>query len=78
MEGILKEGEKVMAKDATGEAMDAAVNASAQKVEHHAISGRTLLLHPFAPNGNRNFCKAPTCWPLSLKPPVHQKSIPVR
>lgn len=37
--GILEEGEKVMAKDATDEAMDAAIIAGAQKVEHYEISG---------------------------------------
>jgi ferritin-like metal-binding protein YciE len=39
VKGILKEGEKVMAKDATEEAMDAALIAGAQKVEHYEISG---------------------------------------
>ena len=39
MKGILDEGEKVMAKDATDEAMDAALIAGAQKVEHYEISG---------------------------------------
>lgn len=39
MQGILEEGEKVMAKDATDEAMDAALIAGAQKVEHYEISG---------------------------------------
>jgi len=39
MKGILEEGEKVMAKDATDEAMDAAIIAGAQKVEHYEISG---------------------------------------
>jgi ferritin-like metal-binding protein YciE len=39
MKGILEEGEKVMAKDATAEAMDAALIAGAQKVEHYEISG---------------------------------------
>jgi ferritin-like metal-binding protein YciE len=39
MKGILEEGEKVMAKDATPEAMDAALIAGAQKVEHYEISG---------------------------------------
>lgn len=39
MKGILEEGEKVMAKDATYEAMDAALIAGAQKVEHYEISG---------------------------------------
>jgi ferritin-like metal-binding protein YciE len=39
MRGILEEGEKVMAKDATDEAMDAALIATAQKVEHYKISG---------------------------------------
>jgi len=39
MKGILEEGKKVMAKDATDEAMDAALIAGAQKVEHYEISG---------------------------------------
>lgn len=39
IKGILEEGEKVMAKDATDEAMDAALIAGAQKVEHYEISG---------------------------------------
>jgi ferritin-like metal-binding protein YciE len=39
MKGILAEGEMVMAKDATDEAMDAALIAGAQKVEHYEISG---------------------------------------
>lgn len=39
MKGILEEGEMVMAKDATDEAMDAALIAGAQKVEHYEISG---------------------------------------
>lgn len=39
MKGILEEGEKVMAKDATDEAMDAALIAGAQKIEHYEISG---------------------------------------
>ena len=37
--GILAEGEKVMAKDASDAAMDAALIAGAQKVEHYEISG---------------------------------------
>lgn len=39
IEGILAEGQKVMAKDATPEGMDAALIAGAQKVEHYEISG---------------------------------------
>jgi len=39
IKGILEQGEKVMAKDATDEAMDAALIAGAQKVEHYEISG---------------------------------------
>ena len=39
MKGIIQEGEKVMAKDATPEAMDAALITGAQKVEHYEISG---------------------------------------
>src|SRR5690606_19849392 len=39
MKGILEEGDKVMAKDATDEGMDAALIAGAQKVEHYEIAG---------------------------------------
>jgi ferritin-like metal-binding protein YciE len=39
LKGILEEGEKVMAKDATEEGMDAALIAGAQKIEHYEISG---------------------------------------
>lgn len=39
MKGILEEGDMVMAKDATDEAMDATLIAGAQKVEHYEISG---------------------------------------
>jgi ferritin-like metal-binding protein YciE len=39
MKGILEEGDKVMAKDVTPEALDAAIIAGAQKVEHYEISG---------------------------------------
>ncbi|MES2702870.1 MAG: DUF892 family protein [Bacteroidota bacterium] len=39
MKGILEEGDKVMAKDCTDEALDAAIIAGAQKVEHYEISG---------------------------------------
>lgn len=39
MKGILEEGEKVLAKDATDEAMDAALIAGAQKIEHYEIAG---------------------------------------
>jgi ferritin-like metal-binding protein YciE len=35
----LEEGEKVMAKDASPNTMDAALIAGAQKVEHYEISG---------------------------------------
>ena len=45
MKGILEEGEKVMAKDATDEAMDAALIAGAQKVEHYEISGYGTAAH---------------------------------
>ncbi|MBO9657774.1 MAG: DUF892 family protein, partial [Chitinophagaceae bacterium] len=45
IEGILKEGEKVMAKDATPEGMDAALIAGAQKVEHYEISGYGSAAH---------------------------------
>lgn len=39
MKGILEEGTKVMNKDTTPAAMDAAIIAGAQKVEHYEISG---------------------------------------
>lgn len=39
MNGIIQEGEKVMSKDVTDEALDAAIIAGAQKVEHYEISG---------------------------------------
>jgi ferritin-like metal-binding protein YciE len=45
MRGILEEGNKVMAKDATDEAMDAALIAGAQKVEHYEISGYGSAAH---------------------------------
>ncbi len=45
MQGILKEGEKVMGKEATDEAMDAALIAGAQKVEHYEISGYGTAAH---------------------------------
>ena len=39
MDGIITEGEKIMAADITDEALDAAIIASAQKIEHYEISG---------------------------------------
>jgi ferritin-like metal-binding protein YciE len=39
IKGILEEGQMVMSKDATADAMDAALIAGAQKVEHYEISG---------------------------------------
>jgi ferritin-like metal-binding protein YciE len=45
IKGILEEGEKVMAKDATDEGMDAALIAGAQKVEHYEISGYGSAAH---------------------------------
>jgi ferritin-like metal-binding protein YciE len=39
MEGLIKEGEKMMAEDMEPEVMDAAIIASAQKIEHYEISG---------------------------------------
>ena len=39
MKGILEEGQMVMHKEATDEAMDATLIAGAQKVEHYEISG---------------------------------------
>jgi ferritin-like metal-binding protein YciE len=39
IEGIIEEGNMVMAKDASDEGMDAAIIAGAQKIEHYEISG---------------------------------------
>ena len=39
MEGIINEGEKIMGADITDEALDAAIIASAQKIEHYEICG---------------------------------------
>lgn len=39
VKGLLAEGEKVMHKDATPQAMDAALIAGAQKIEHYEIAG---------------------------------------
>ena len=39
IEGILSEGQKIMNADITDEALDAAIIASAQKVEHYEICG---------------------------------------
>ncbi|MBA2250373.1 MAG: ferritin-like domain-containing protein [Chitinophagaceae bacterium] len=38
-EGLIKEGEKMMGEDMSPEVMDAAIIASAQKIEHYEISG---------------------------------------
>lgn len=39
MEGIISEGEKIMSADITDEALDSAIIASAQKIEHYEICG---------------------------------------
>ena len=39
MEGLIEEGEKIMDQDMTPEVMDAAIIASAQKIEHYEICG---------------------------------------
>lgn len=39
MEGLITEGEKIMAEDMVPEVMDAAIIAAAQKIEHYEISG---------------------------------------
>lgn len=39
MEGIIKEGEKIISLDMSPEALDAAIIASSQKVEHYEICG---------------------------------------
>lgn len=38
-EGLIKEGKKMMGEDMSAEVMDAAIIASAQKIEHYEISG---------------------------------------
>src|SRR5690606_11639492 len=38
-EGLIKEGEKIMAEDMTPQAMDAAIISAAQKIEHYEICG---------------------------------------
>jgi len=45
MKGLIAEGEKVMHKDATPEAMDATIIAGAQKIEHYEISGYGTAAH---------------------------------
>ena len=45
MKGLIAEGEKVMHKDATPEAMDAALICGAQKIEHYEISGYGTAAH---------------------------------
>lgn len=39
MEGLLKEGDKIMAEDAAAEVRDAGLIAAAQRVEHYEIAG---------------------------------------
>jgi ferritin-like metal-binding protein YciE len=39
MEGLIDEGQKIMSEDISPEALDAAIIASAQKIEHYEISG---------------------------------------
>jgi ferritin-like metal-binding protein YciE len=43
--GLIEEGKKVMAKDASDEAMDAAIIACAQKIEHYEMSGYISAAH---------------------------------
>jgi ferritin-like metal-binding protein YciE len=45
MKGLIAEGEKVMHKDATPEALDAALIAAAQKIEHYEIAGYGTAAH---------------------------------
>lgn len=45
MKGLIAEGEKVMHKDASPEAMDAALIAAAQKIEHYEIAGYGTAAH---------------------------------
>jgi ferritin-like metal-binding protein YciE len=45
MKGLIQEGEKVMSKDVTDEALDAAIIAGAQKIEHYEISGYGSAAH---------------------------------
>ena len=39
MQGIIEEGEKIMAEDMSPEVMDAAIIAASQKIEHYEICG---------------------------------------
>lgn len=45
MKGLIAEGEKVMHKDATPEALDAALICGAQKIEHYEIAGYGTAAH---------------------------------
>jgi len=45
LKGIIEEGKMVMIKDATEEAMDAALIAGAQKIEHYEISAYGTAAH---------------------------------
>jgi ferritin-like metal-binding protein YciE len=45
MKGLIAESEKVMHKDATPEALDAALICGAQKVEHYEIAGYGTAAH---------------------------------
>jgi ferritin-like metal-binding protein YciE len=54
IEGLIKEGKKIMAEDMTPEAMDAAIIASAQKIEHYEISGYGTA-HAYARQLNLEF-----------------------
>jgi ferritin-like metal-binding protein YciE len=45
MAGLIAEGEKVMHKDATPQALDAALICGAQKIEHYEIAGYGTAAH---------------------------------
>jgi ferritin-like metal-binding protein YciE len=52
MKGLLKEGKHTMHEDATDEVMDAALIASAQRVEHYEIAGYGTAAHYAERTGN--------------------------
>jgi len=57
IKGIIDEGNMVMAKDASPEAMDAALIAGAQKIEHYEISGYGSAAYYAEMLGHEGICK---------------------
>ena len=52
MEGLLKEGDDMIAEDATDEVIDAGLIASAQRIEHYEIAGYGTAAHYADRTGN--------------------------